>query len=318
MKYTLYITLILFTVFSCSKSAESYFEEGDDNFDLDKYEAAISSYSEAIRINPKYEDAYRKRGHSKSRLGRHKDAIIDFNHALEIDPEDYRVYLRKAFSLYKLNQPEKSIIEINKLLSIYPEYTKAYVLRAAIYYDKMDCKNTILDFDKVTDVEPHNPLGYYIKANYKFKFKDYTGAVADYTKAIEISHGFELYLNSKKRYFSMIMQGDDNEVVQNDYLKAQELYYPSGESNFSNYNTLSPYCYKSISLKMFKIISHDPKNINAYILFGYSFSKIRKKNTSINDLSAFFNKNVRFEEVDLKKKIKDNKNKLFDGGVFLE
>jgi tetratricopeptide (TPR) repeat protein len=134
MKNTLINFLISFLLVCCSKSAESFFEEGEEKFELHKYEAAISSYSEAIRINPKFADAYRRRGHSKSRIGKHKEAIIDFELALKNNPNDYRPLFRKAFSLYILNQHDKAIFEINKLLSINPKYSKAYVLRAAVYY----------------------------------------------------------------------------------------------------------------------------------------------------------------------------------------
>lgn len=318
MKNTLIIFLISFLLVCCSKSADSYFEEGEKNFKLDKYEAAILSYSEAIRINPKYADAYRRRGHSKSRVGRHKEAIMDFELAIKNNPNDFRPLFRKAFSLYVLNQFDKAIIEINKLLRLNPEYTKAYVLRAAVNYNKMDYKNTIADFSKVTDLEPHNPIGYYIKANYKYKIKDYNGSFADYKKSIEISTGFESYLYYKKRYILNLMSQNENEVdLLNDFIRAEELYYPKSESNFSKYKTLSHDDYTLISANMIKIISLNPNNIDAFILFGYTSSKINEKNFSLNKYSSYFMKNQKNNEINLRKGNQKNKNYDFEGAEFL-
>ena len=51
-------------------SAEAYVDRGNEFYDQGDYQAAISDYDEAIRVNPEYAEAYSKRGNAKSKLGK--------------------------------------------------------------------------------------------------------------------------------------------------------------------------------------------------------------------------------------------------------
>ena len=59
-------------------SVEDYVNRGNKLYSQGDYQAAISDYDEAIRLNPKYTEAYGNRGNAKSELGDFEAAILDY------------------------------------------------------------------------------------------------------------------------------------------------------------------------------------------------------------------------------------------------
>ena len=69
-------------------SAEAYVNRGDKFYDQGNYQAAISDYDEAIRLNSEYHaQAYNNRGFAKSKLGHLEGPISDYDTAIRINPE---------------------------------------------------------------------------------------------------------------------------------------------------------------------------------------------------------------------------------------
>ena len=65
----------------------SHADNGDSTAARQYYQAAVDDYTEAIKIDPKYQLAYHKRGHAKEALGQHEEAKTDFAQAKELDPD---------------------------------------------------------------------------------------------------------------------------------------------------------------------------------------------------------------------------------------
>ena len=59
---------------------------------MGQYEAAVSDYDEAIRMNPDYVGAYINRGFANYELGRHEAAIADCNEAIRMKPDYAEAY----------------------------------------------------------------------------------------------------------------------------------------------------------------------------------------------------------------------------------
>ena len=69
-------------------SAEAYVNRGDKSYNQGDYQAAISDYDEAIRLDPNDTRAYYNRGVAKSELGDSEAAISDYDEAIRLDPND--------------------------------------------------------------------------------------------------------------------------------------------------------------------------------------------------------------------------------------
>ena len=74
MKYLLSF-ILLFSQVAYGQTAEEYFKKGITKFELQDFRGAISDYSKAIEINPKFANAYINRANAKLELQDNRGAI---------------------------------------------------------------------------------------------------------------------------------------------------------------------------------------------------------------------------------------------------
>ena len=69
-------------------------------------------------------------GNIKSKKGDHNGAISDYTKAIKINPKFYRVYFNRGLSKGKLNDYEGAISDFTKAIKINPNYSEAFNNRA--------------------------------------------------------------------------------------------------------------------------------------------------------------------------------------------
>jgi tetratricopeptide (TPR) repeat protein len=67
--------------------ADAYYNRGVAYAKKSQYDQAISDYTKALEINPKFAEAYYNRGVAYGRKGQLDRAMEDYTRALEIDPK---------------------------------------------------------------------------------------------------------------------------------------------------------------------------------------------------------------------------------------
>jgi len=113
--------LIIFLIVGCvekpqpSLNADSYFNRGVAYYDKGQLDLAISDYSKAIEINPRYAKAYYSRGVSyyadKGQLDR---AISDSSKAIEINPRLAEVYHNRSLAYTMKDEHNKAWNDVKK------------------------------------------------------------------------------------------------------------------------------------------------------------------------------------------------------------
>ena len=79
-------------------TAWEYLRIGVSESNNGNYEAAIASFTEAIRLKPDFPEAYKGRGDSYTWLNQHDKAISDFNDAIRLKPDFSMAYENRANS----------------------------------------------------------------------------------------------------------------------------------------------------------------------------------------------------------------------------
>ena len=83
-----------------------------------RYDEAVASYTEAIRLNPKYADAYYGRGFAHYRKGEYDDTIADYTEAIRIEPKLILAYHGRGTAYAKKGQPDKAKADFAKAVQL--------------------------------------------------------------------------------------------------------------------------------------------------------------------------------------------------------
>ncbi|GAF91447.1 unnamed protein product, partial [marine sediment metagenome] len=91
-----------------------------------QYTQAISDYTRAIELNPKYALAYNNRGLAYGNLGQYSKAISDFTRAIELNPKYAKAYNSRGIAYASLGKFEEAKKDLLKAVELNPAL-KAFV-----------------------------------------------------------------------------------------------------------------------------------------------------------------------------------------------
>jgi formylglycine-generating enzyme required for sulfatase activity/Flp pilus assembly protein TadD len=92
-----------------------------------RYEEAIVSYKEAIRVNPthpKIAAAHYNLGNAYDELGRYEEAIVSYKEAIRLKPDDAKVHFNLGNSYANLGQYQDAIASYKESIQINPTQPK--------------------------------------------------------------------------------------------------------------------------------------------------------------------------------------------------
>lgn len=139
----------------------SKLEEGKKLFNENKFEEALTCFTQFLSENSNHGDALFFRGLAYRKIGKFHESINDFT----------------------------------ALISRLPEVATLYSERGVSYYHLKDYETALIDLNKAVAIEPNNPYRYSSRA-YIRAYIDIEGAIADYEKAVELDPKDEIALNN--------------------------------------------------------------------------------------------------------------------------
>jgi tetratricopeptide (TPR) repeat protein len=98
------------------ESAKSLFSSGEVKFKAKDYSGAISDYSKALELKPKFAEAYLNRGFAKRSIGDVEGAKADFKKSIDIDPtpKDAAAYYNRALAKTALGDNEGALLDYRR------------------------------------------------------------------------------------------------------------------------------------------------------------------------------------------------------------
>ncbi len=207
------------------RSAEEYYEIGNNDLRKGQYELAAVYFDSAINLNPKNPEYFLARGQAKELNRDDVGALADYHAALKINP-NYRVaHFKRALIYHKKGNYKQAVKDFTFLINNVESWeTSAIVYKGfsvnengeyqlggintleemladmyvhrAMSYQKMGFKTpTIMDYNKAIELNNHDPNYYVSRGSYKLDQGDKKGAIADYRAALKINqhHRAALY-----------------------------------------------------------------------------------------------------------------------------
>ena len=203
-----------------SRSAEVWFNKGFAYSSLGRYEEAISSYEEAIRIDPQLAEAWNNKGIALANLGRQKDAIkayeaaiklergfsaawynkglsLDalgrnteaieaYDRALKMDPQNDRVWINKANDLNILGRYDEALQACSRAIAIQPNDANAWDNKAWALGGLGRYEETIAACEKAIELNPNDKIAWNNKAAALMGLEKYNDALDACRIAIKI------------------------------------------------------------------------------------------------------------------------------------
>ena len=170
-----------------SKDGKAYTARGIAYGRTGEYNTAIVDSSEAIRLDPKLVAAYGTRGFAYLKKGDYDKAIGDYSEAIRLDPKLARAYGNRGLAYLKKGDYDKAIADYSEAIRLDPKIARRYTGRGIAYKCKGDLDNAINDFAEVTRLNPKDAEAYDRLGN-AFEAKgDVDKAIAAATEAIRLA-----------------------------------------------------------------------------------------------------------------------------------
>jgi tetratricopeptide (TPR) repeat protein len=137
---------------------------GTDGGELGKYQEAIESYKQAIRINPDDEYAHNNLGVAYRKLGKYEEEIESYKQAIRINPDDRDAHNNLGLAYGELGKHKKEIESYKQAIRINPDYVNAHYNLGNAYGELGKYQEAIESYKQVIridpdDVDAHNGLG---------------------------------------------------------------------------------------------------------------------------------------------------------------
>lgn len=127
MRHAMIWLALLILVSSCrhDPTAEDYFERGLAWAREGDHELALSDYTRAVELNPKFAEAFYNRAYTWWKLGDVRKAIADFTRVIELRPHEIKAYVSRAYRWRIVKEYGRAMSDYEKVLELDPEHLPA-------------------------------------------------------------------------------------------------------------------------------------------------------------------------------------------------
>ena len=155
--------------------AQALANSGNEKAAKKDYKAAISDWSESIRLNPVYF------------LASYNNDIANAE-ALKLKFDDPKDYGDRGLIKYTLGDKQGSIQDWSESITLKPDFSLAYFNRGVAKFVSGDIQAAVADYNEAIKIDRNWGIrslaaAYYNRGYAKFKLGDKRGAIMDYEKA---------------------------------------------------------------------------------------------------------------------------------------
>jgi tetratricopeptide (TPR) repeat protein len=173
--------------------AFAYSEKGE----LDE---ALSDWTAAIQLNPKYAGVYVDRAIVYSKKRNYKLAIGDSTAAIQLNPNNANAYHNRGAYYYETGEFDKAIADLSEAIRFDPRSATTFDGRAQVYEDIEKIDKAMADYDRVIRITPKDADDYVVRGRAYFKKGNYKEALSAFEKALRLSPNNDSVLDRLARF----------------------------------------------------------------------------------------------------------------------
>jgi tetratricopeptide (TPR) repeat protein len=170
-----------------TKSPQDHFDQGTAYLNQGAYDRAITNFTEAIRLDPKYARAYMKRAEAHLLKNEFDRAVADATEAINLDPQLALAYYQRGEAYRLKGDYDKAIADATEAIRLDPKRAWAYFNRGEAFRLKRDYDKAIADATTAIQQDPTYLWAYFNRGEaYRLK-NEYDRAITDYSEVIRLS-----------------------------------------------------------------------------------------------------------------------------------
>ncbi|MHB2020133.1 MAG: tetratricopeptide repeat protein [Candidatus Xenobia bacterium] len=175
--------------------ALAWLREGDP-------QAALTSCSEALKLEPEMSDAYATRAAARRQAGDVAGALEDCTRAIELCPDAAPYHLRRGEAYLQDGQREHALADANRAIELNPGLAEAWACRGEAKRLMGDLRGAVEDCTRAITLRPNLAAAYCTRARTADARGDLGMARADFKKLLEIDRDNEVAAEGMKRLAS--------------------------------------------------------------------------------------------------------------------
>ena len=168
-------------------TADDYLIQAYQKHQQKDYQGAISSFNQAIALNPNDANDYYNRGLTYYRLEKYPEAIADYSKAIELNPQDDYAYSNRGNAYNDLQKYPEAIADYSKAIELNPQYADAYNNRGVSYHKLQKSSEAIADYSKAIELNPQYALAYANRGLAKLQLGENQSGRKDLQTAAELA-----------------------------------------------------------------------------------------------------------------------------------
>lgn len=205
------------------KNAIYFFNQGISFGELGKYEFALNSFNEAIKINPQNADYFFYKGRAYYGWKKYESALISFNKAIEIDAQNANYFFYQGRAYYGLMEDELALNSFSKALKIDSQNADYFFYQGGAYYGLKKYKLALNSFRKAIKIDSQNADYFAFEGFTFFHLKNHEDAFRAFEAAIKINPQKLDSYNGLSRIYLQQNQIQEAENILLEGLKFDEL-----------------------------------------------------------------------------------------------
>ncbi len=168
---------------------EAHSNRGNTLRELGRFEDALASYDAALHIKPDYAEAYLNRGNTLKSAGRPTEALASYDTALHIKPTLVEAHYNRGVVLAEYGRSNEALSAYEAALRLKPNYVEAHSNRGNALKDLGRADEAISSYDAAICIKPDYAEAYSNRGNALREFSRLDEALSSYDAALRIKPG---------------------------------------------------------------------------------------------------------------------------------
>lgn len=175
-----------------------------------KWQEAVNTYSQILKLFPRYVPAYVQRGLLVQEMGYPDMALADFEAAIQIDPQYGYAYYGRAWVKSSKGQHEAALADAKKGMLLDPQNTGMYFRRIGTAYQGLRRFGEAIEaYNEAIRLNSDMDEGtIYNRGMCHSQMKEYALALADFTRCLELDPDWAWAFSERGRVYLYLKEYD--------------------------------------------------------------------------------------------------------------